>query len=228
MMPDFNRQARISGANAGWCSLLIQKLRLVLSRWRGVARALFMTANVHLLKGLVVVCCLWRIACSNAEAPIETAPGTARYSDEFRDHYPTRGRRFDLNRYQLEAPVVVWDVSHEQKITVLRTRGDKYGYEQQKCVMTIEGKGVKRPRFLSVLGFRNIETSWVTGKLALIKLDIGHVAGVDAIYDAEKDKLVYCESVHYAVEIEPTGLTNGSQPFPTETNRTPPAAGSSR
>lgn len=52
----------------------------------------------------------------------------------------------------------------------------------------------------------------ITGKLALIKLDIGHVAGVDAIYDAEKDELVYCESVHYAVEIEPAGLANGRQP----------------
>jgi len=93
-----------------------------------------MTTKVQLLKGSVVVCCLGHIASCNAEAPIETAPWTAVYSDEFRDHYPTRGRRFDLNRYQLEAPVVVWDDSHEKKITVLRTRGDKYGYEQQKCV----------------------------------------------------------------------------------------------
>ena len=187
-----------------------------------------MTTKVQLLKGSVVVCCLGHIASCNAEAPIETAPWTAVYSDEFRDHYPTRGRRFDLNRYQLEAPVVVWDDSHEKKITVLRTRGDKYGYEQQKCVMTIEGKGIKRPRFLSVLFFRNITTTWITGKLVLIKLDIGHVAGVDAIYDAGKDKLVYCESVHYGAEIEPAGLANRRQPFPTETNRTPPAPGPSR
>lgn len=34
---------------------------------------------------------------------------TTLYSDEFRDHYPTRGRRFELGRYKLEAPVVVWD-----------------------------------------------------------------------------------------------------------------------
>ena len=101
----------------------------------------------------MVVCFLWHITCPNAEAPVESAPWTAVYSDEFREHYPTRGRRFDLKRYLLEAPVVVWDDNHEKEITVLRTRGDKYGYEQQKCVMTIEGKGVKRPRFLSVLGF---------------------------------------------------------------------------
>ncbi|MBI4328020.1 MAG: hypothetical protein HY674_22545 [Chloroflexi bacterium] len=165
-----------------------------------------MTANVRLLKGLVVVCCLWHIASSDAK---DSALYSALYSDDFRDHYPTRGRRFDLSRYQLEAPVVVWNDSHEKKITVLRTRGDKDGYELQKCVMTIDGNGLRRPRFLSILGFRNIETSWITGKLVLIKLDIGHVAGVDAIYDAEKDTLVYCESVSYVVHIE-DGSANGS------------------
>ena len=144
-----------------------------------------MTTKVQLLKGSVVVCFLWHITCPNAEAPVESAPWTAVYSDEFREHYPTRGRRFDLKRYLLEAPVVVWDDNHEKKITV----------------------------FLSVLLFRNITTTWITGKLVLIKLDIGHVAGVDAIYDAGKDKLVYCESVHYAVEIEPSGGADAGQPF---------------
>ena len=129
-----------------------------------------------------------------------------------------------MSRYQLETPVVAWDDRHEKKITVLRTRGDKYGYEQQKCVITIEGQGFKRPRFLSVVGFRSVETSWVTGKLVLLKLDIGHVAGVDAVYDAEKDKLVYCESVSYVVDIEPGGSADGSQTFRSVTNSVSGAA----
>ncbi len=173
------------------------------------------------IAALVVVFCWGRV--------IEAAAATTTvYSNDSRDHYPKVGQRFDLNPYQLEPPVVIWDSAHERKITIQRTSGDRYGYEQQKCVMTIEGKGIKHPRFLSVLGFRNIETAWVTGKLVLIKLNIGHVAGVDAIYDAEKDRLVYCESVHYGVGIEPAGLANRRQPFPTETNRTPPAPGPSR
>ena len=150
------------------------------------------------------------------------------YHDDFRDHYPMRGHRFKLSRYQLETPAVVWDQDHLRKITVSRTRGDKYGYDQQKCVITIEGKGLKHPRSLSVVDFRTVEGSWITAKLVLIKLDIGHVAGVEAIYDVEKDKVVYCESLSYIIGIEQDGAANGSQPFRSETNRTSSAVGSRR
>jgi hypothetical protein len=125
---------------------------------------------------------------------------TTVYSNDFRDHYPKVGQRFDLRPYELEPPAVIWDSAHDRKITILRTRGDKYGYEQQKCVVTVEGGSLTCPRFLSVLGFRNVEASWITGKLIAIKLDIGHVAGVDAIYDVEGNKLLYCESVTYITE----------------------------
>jgi hypothetical protein len=180
-----------------------------------------MTANVHFLKGLAVACWLWLLASCNAG-------DTVLYSDDFRDHYPTSGQRFEMSRYQLEAPAVVWDYNHQRKITTLRTRGDKYGYEEQKCVITIEGEGIKRPRFLSILGFRNVETSWITGKLVLLKLDIGHVAGVEAVYDAERDNFVYCESVSYVLGIEPDGPANGSQPSRSETKQTSSATGSRR
>jgi hypothetical protein len=152
---------------------------------------------------LTAAFCLWRVTAASDAV-------TAVYSDKFRDHYPKVGQKFDLNPYELEAPTVVWDSAHDRKITILRTRGDKYGYEQQKCVMTVEGSGLKSPRFLAVLAFRNVEASWITGKLIIIKLDIGHVAGVDAIYDVEGDKLIYCESVSYNIE---DGAANGSQPI---------------
>jgi hypothetical protein len=71
-----------------------------------------------------------------------------------------------------------------------------------------------------------VEAFWITGKLMAIKLDIGHVAGVDAIYDVEADKLIYCQSVKYI--IEPDGPANRSQPVRSETNRTSAAAGSGR
>ena len=148
------------------------------------------------------------------------------YSNAFHDHYPKVGKRLDLSPYQLEPPVVIWDGAHERKITIQRTRGDRYGYDQQKCVLTAEGGNLKGARFLSVLDFRSVEASWITGKLILITVDIGHVAGVDAIYDVEADKLIYCESVTHI--IEPDGPASGSQPFGSETNRTSSAAGSRR
>ena len=201
---------------------------------------------------IALVLCFWVAGCRPASPPEASSPqepdvvgadqelrvdpeplrrefgkSVTLYSDDFRDNYPTRGRRFQLDRYQLESPVVVWDDSHLRKITVLRTRGDKYGYDQQKCVMTIEGERLQQPRFLSVLGFRLIDTSWITEKLVLIKLDIGHAAGVYAIYDAEQDKLIYCESVHYGLVIEPDDAASRIKPIRSESNRTPAAGGSS-
>lgn len=168
---------------------------------------------------LVVLFCL---GCD-----MEASAGFATvYSNDFRDHYPNVGKRFDLSPYQLEPPAEMWDSAHARKITILRTRGDKYPYEQQKCVLTIEGGDLKNARFLSVLGFRTVEASWITSKLVAIKLDIGHGAGVEAIYDAETQKLLYCESLTYIIEQD--GPANGSQSMGSGTNRTPSAAGPPR
>lgn len=139
---------------------------------------------------------------------------TVRYSDEFRSYYPTRGRRFELDGYELAAPVVVWDVGHHRKITVVRTTGSKYGYDQQRGIITITGEELDQPRLLSVLDFRTVKTSWITDKLILIELDIGHVAGVDAIYDVEDDKFVYRQSLSYGGAGAPAPAVPASQPSP--------------
>lgn len=120
------------------------------------------------------------------------------YSDAFRRHYPVRGREFVIERYELEEPTVVWNQHYRRKATIRRTRGDTYPYEDQKCVITVEGQGLKQERFLSLADFRTVQVSWVTGKLMLLEVGIGHVAGVEAIYDVEKDLWVYRESVQYA------------------------------
>src|SRR6266511_5568087 len=90
------------------------------------------------------------------------------YSDVFLKHYPVRGREFDIANYALEAPSIIWDDLCKRKVTVLRTRGDKYPYEEQKCVITVEGSGFETPRVLSAAHFRTVDVSWITGKLILI------------------------------------------------------------
>jgi len=152
----------------------------------------------------------------------------ATYSDTFQRHYPVRGREFVLERYELENPTTVWDKHLRRKATVRRTRGDKYPYEDQKCVITLEGHGLEQPRFISLSDFRSVEVSWITGKLVLIEVGIGHVAAVEVIYDTEKDLWVYRESVQYTKKVEPDGPANGSQPLRRKTNRTSSAAGSRR
>ncbi|MEX2381859.1 MAG: hypothetical protein WD490_05720 [Opitutales bacterium] len=123
------------------------------------------------------------------------------YSDVFHKHYPVQGREFDLTHDDLETPNVVWDDLRQRKITVLRTRGDKYPYEEQKCVIIIEGSGLETPRILSATHFRTVEVSWITGKLILLRIGIGHVAAVEAIYDTEKESWVYRESIHYVKKV---------------------------
>ena len=150
------------------------------------------------------------------------------YSDVFLKHYPVRGREFDIANYALEAPSIIWDDLRKRKVTVLRTRGDKYPYEEQKCVITVEVSGFETPRVLSAAHFRTVDVSWITGKLILIRLGIGHVAAVEAIYDTEKDSWVYRESVQYIKKVEPEGAANRSQPIRSETNSTSRAAGSGR
>jgi hypothetical protein len=130
------------------------------------------------------------------------------YSDTFQRHYPRRGREFDLVRYQLEAPVVIWDELRRRKVTVLRTRGDKYPYEEQKAAITVEGRGLEASRALSAADFRTVDVSWISGKLIFIRLGIGHVAAVEAVYDVEKDSWIYRESVEYIKNIEPNGAAN--------------------
>jgi len=172
------------------------------------------------MKTLVIAFLLFSLVRLLGDEPV--------YSDSFHKHYPLRGREFDLVRYELEAPVVIWDELRHRKVTVLRTRGDKYPYEDQKTLITVKGRGLETSRVLSATDFRTVEVSWITGKLIFVRLGIGHIAAVEAVYDVEKDSWVYRESVQYITNVEPDGSANGSQPIPSETNRASSAAGSRR
>jgi hypothetical protein len=162
------------------------------------------------------------VACSLGDAMRTSGGDMVAYSNDFREHYPKVGRIFDLSRYERETPAVVWNSAHEGKITIQRTRGDRYGYDQQRCVISVEGNNLKVPRYLSVRNFRAVTASWVTDKLILIKLDLGHVAGVEAIYDAERDTLIYCESV--TCFIQPENSLSANWRTHSKTNAAPSVA----
>ncbi len=125
------------------------------------------------------------------------------YSNNLEEHYPVEGKAFDLGSYERETPQVVWNDSQTRSATVIRTRGDTYPYERQKGFITIEGDGLEKPRVLSVSHFRTIDVTLVTEKLILIRIGVGRVAGVGAIYDVMEEAWVYGESLQY---IEDGGL----------------------
>ncbi len=119
------------------------------------------------------------------------------YSDALRELYPTKGQAFDLGSYSLEVPVVVWDAARKRSATVNRTRGDAYPYERQRGLIIVEGAGLDEARVVSVSHFRTIDVSWVTEKLILIRIGVGRVAAVEAIYDVVEESWIYRESVQY-------------------------------
>jgi len=138
------------------------------------------------------------------------------YSDEYREHYPTRGRRFELDGFELEPPVVVWDAGHYRKITIVRLQAGKLG-DYERGIITISGEGLDQPRFLSLCDFRHVKASWVTEKLILIRLYLGRIAAVETIYDVEEDKFVYRQSLSYVWPTgpaPPTGPVTASPPPP--------------
>ncbi len=137
--------------------------------------------------------------------PLSISAETAVYSDSLKNHYPVEGKAFDLGSYSLEIPVVAWDDSRKRSATVVRTRGDAYPYERQKGFVTIEGEGLEESRVLSVSHFRTIDVSWVTEKLILIRIGVGRVAAVEAIYDVIASEWIYRESVQYIEEGEIRG-----------------------
>lgn len=124
--------------------------------------------------------------------------GNAVYSDSFRAYYPTNDDHVVLDRLEMEEAIAVWSDAAHRLATIRRTRGDRYPYENQKCLIEIDGAGLDEPRFISARGFRTVAVSWITGKLVLIELGIGRIAAVEAIYDVEQEDWVFRESVHYS------------------------------
>jgi len=150
------------------------------------------------MKTILIAFLLFSLASLLGDEPVYSVV----YSDIFHKHYPRRGREFDLVRYELEAPVVIWDELSQRKVTVLRTRGDKYPYEDQKTLITVEGRGLETSRVLSATDFRTVEVLWITGKLIFVRLGLGNIAAVEAVYDVEKDLWAYRESVQYIQNVD--------------------------
>lgn len=126
----------------------------------------------------------------------------ATYSEAFQDRYPVIDEKLNLEAFELEAPVVIENETKSRKATVVRSKGDKYPYEDQICLIKIESKSTVEPRNISFEGFRNVDVTWISEKLLLINIGIGRLAGIQAIFDSEKNEWIYRESVQH------TGLIN--------------------
>ena len=79
---------------------------------------------------------------------------------------------------------------------ILRTDGARIPYENAVAHIAVEtelGSNV----YLTFKGFRSVTASWVGERLLFIKRDIGHVAGIEEVFDVVEGRWLLQQSAHY-------------------------------
>lgn len=122
--------------------------------------------------------------------------GHIRYSDDFASNYPQIVTTPpDIGADTLDPPLILQSVRKSRTATLLQS-GLKVPYEKQVAVITIESAG-GRKRFLVFRSFRAIDMKWVNDRLLYFDVDVGHIAGIQALFDAETGRWLYRQSVEY-------------------------------
>ena len=122
------------------------------------------------------------------------------YSDAFSERYG------EVSRNTLEFPaqtplepsVVVRSALGTSVAHVLRTDGTKIPYENAEARISIESE-LGETAHITMKGFRSVSADWIGERLLFIRRDIGHVAGIEEIYDVVDGKWVIQQSVHYSL-----------------------------
>jgi hypothetical protein len=82
------------------------------------------------------------------------------------------------------------------KATLVRSDATKIPYDKEIGSITIESRN--RPKqYIRLRRFRTVEIKWINDRLLYIYCDIGHIASVDAIFDAQTGKWIYHQSMSY-------------------------------
>jgi len=126
---------------------------------------------------------------------------TVRYGDQFSDYYPVIVKEAPVlgPDIPLEKEVVVWSQFKNRKATLARSDGSKIPYEKEIGVVTVESKNGSK-QYLLLKKFRTVELKWINDRLLLLSCNIGHMAGVEAIFDSQNGKWIYRQSMSYGDE----------------------------
>ena len=120
------------------------------------------------------------------------------YGNQFSDFYPeiSTAPVAISPEIPLEEDVTVWSEFRNRKATLVRSDATKIPYDKEIGSITIESRN--RPKqYIRLRGFRWVEIKWINDRLLYIYCDIGHIACVDAIFDAQTGKWVYRQSMSY-------------------------------
>ena len=120
------------------------------------------------------------------------------YGNEFSDFYPEISAAAVAipPGIPLEKDVTVWSEFRNRKATLVLSDATKIPYDKEIGSITIESRD--RPnQYIRLRGFRWVEIKWINDRLLYIYCDIGHIASVDAIFDAQTGKWIYRQSMSY-------------------------------
>lgn len=96
----------------------------------------------------------------------------------------------------LEKDVTMWSDFGNRKATLVRSDATKITYDKEIGSITIESRD--RPKqYIRLREFRMVKIEWINDRLLYIFCDIGHLAGVDAIFDAQTGKWIYRQTMWY-------------------------------
>jgi hypothetical protein len=120
------------------------------------------------------------------------------YGSQFSDFYPEISAAAVANppEIPLEKEVIMWSEFRNRKATLVLSDSTKVPYDKAMGSITIESRD--RPnQYIRLRGFRTVEIKWINDRLLYIDCDIGHIASVDAIFDAQTGKWIYRQSISY-------------------------------
>jgi hypothetical protein len=120
------------------------------------------------------------------------------YGNQFSDYYPEISTApVEISPgIPLEEDVTVWSEFKNCKATLVRSDATKIPYDKEIGSISIECRD--RPKqYIRLRRFRTVEIKWINDRLLYIYCDIGHIAGVDAIFDAQTGKWIFRQSMSY-------------------------------
>jgi hypothetical protein len=96
-----------------------------------------------------------------------------------------------LKSYVVASPNGGWSATVEQTDPVVVPYG-----EAQACVNLRSGAGMTRS--VTVRDFRTLEVTWISDRLLYLFTDVGHVAGVGQLLDADALEWLYAKTEYYS------------------------------
>ena len=131
-------------------------------------------------------------------AAVSVYAASVDYGNQFSDFYPEISTAAVAipPEIPVEKDVTVWSEFRNRRATLVLSDATKIPYDKAIGSITIESRN-KPNQYIRLRGFRTVKIKWINDRLLYIDCDIGHIASVDAIFDAQTGKWIYRQSMSY-------------------------------